>query len=448
MRLAVAAARTEVLNNFDPWDLAVHAGRDPAADGGLDVVFAGNLGRFQGLEHVVDLIRGLTDEPRLRWHFFGDGPLRTTLDELAAGGAPVTLHGYRPAAEVADFVRTRADLGIVSLNEGVIRSAYPSKTLTYLRNGCPLLVLVEQDTELAQMVRDRAAGGHRRPSTTLRWRRRGSGSWWLDPGDLAGARARAAATYRRGVREPRPARPLGGPGRRGDRGAGRMTTRAIDAVLALAGLVVTSPLLALSAVAVRLSSPGPVLHRAERAGRGGVPFTMYKLRTMRVDSAGVGRITAGRDPRILPVGRVLRRAKLDELPQLVNVLRGEMALVGPRPEDLSIVREHYDAMMWESLDVPPGVTSPGSLHYFADEADLPDDPVAAESRLPRTAAAGEDRPRPGLRAATAPSLPPRAAACARSSASSAWTGRSGPGRPGNGPRRRGSWRDPRSRAAR
>lgn len=156
-------------------------------------------------------------------------------------------------------------------------------------------------------------------------------------------------------------------------------TRLLDRLLSLIALVVTSPLLLLAALGIRKASAGPVLYRAERAGVGGAPFTMYKLRTMHVGSADSGRITGTADARVFGVGAILRRLKLDELPQLVNVLRGDMALVGPRPEDLSIVREHYDAMMWETLTVPPGITSPGSLHYFADEASLPADPEAAEA---------------------------------------------------------------------
>jgi len=147
--------------------------------------------------------------------------------------------------------------------------------------------------------------------------------------------------------------------------------RLLDRSVSLIALALASPLLLFAALGIRRASPGPVLYRAERAGVGGVPFTMYKLRTMHVDAAASGRITSADDTRVFRWGATLRRFKLDELPQLVNVLRGEMALVGPRPEDTSIVREHYDALMWETLSVPPGITSPGSLHYFADEASLP-----------------------------------------------------------------------------
>jgi len=155
-------------------------------------------------------------------------------------------------------------------------------------------------------------------------------------------------------------------------------TGIVGRVLAVIGLVVASPLMALCALGIKRSSPGPVLFRAERAGMNGVPFRMLKLRTMHVGSEHGGRISGSGDSRVFPFGAVLRRLKLDEVPQLVNVARGEMALVGPRPEDLSIVREHYDSLMWETLLVRPGLTSPGSLHYFEAEHTVPQDPAVSE----------------------------------------------------------------------
>src|SRR2546422_2268160 len=119
-----------------------------------------------------------------------------------------------------------------------------------------------------------------------------------------------------------------------------MVRRLVDVVCAAIALVATAPLLALAAVGIRRASPGAVLYRAERVGRGGRPFIMYKLRTMharRRSDASV--ITGAEDPRVFPLGAWLRRLKIDELPQLLNVLRGEMAIVGPRPEDPAIVRD-------------------------------------------------------------------------------------------------------------
>lgn len=167
--------------------------------------------------------------------------------------------------------------------------------------------------------------------------------------------------------------------------------KALDALVAAVGLVVASPVLVAAGIGIKLTTRGPVLYRAARAGVGGAPFTMYKLRTMYVDREQDGRVTSGVDARVFPLGRTLRRFKIDELPQLFNVLRGQMALVGPRPEDVVIVRDHFDSMMRESLKVPPGVTSVGTLHYYAEESALPDHPgdaerVYLESLLPRKVA--------------------------------------------------------------
>lgn len=142
-----------------------------------------------------------------------------------------------------------------------------------------------------------------------------------------------------------------------------MAKRLIDVTLAALALVALAPLLAVAAVGIVCTSPGPILFRARLAGRGGRLFTMYKLRTMHVDQRGSGsRITAERDPRVFALGRLLRRLKIDELPQLVNVLRGEMSLVGPRPQHPDIVRDHYAPEHWETLRVRPGLASPGSLY--------------------------------------------------------------------------------------
>ncbi|GGL29628.1 sugar transferase [Phycicoccus endophyticus] len=156
-------------------------------------------------------------------------------------------------------------------------------------------------------------------------------------------------------------------------------TRVLDVALAALGLVLTSPLLALAAVGVKLTSAGPVLFKASRAGRDGKPFSMLKIRTMEVGADRSGPITASRDARVFPWGRLLRRLKVDELPQLINVLRGDMSMVGPRPEDIEIVRDGYTPFMLESLTVRPGITGPGSLSYFADESSLPTDPEQART---------------------------------------------------------------------
>jgi lipopolysaccharide/colanic/teichoic acid biosynthesis glycosyltransferase len=144
-----------------------------------------------------------------------------------------------------------------------------------------------------------------------------------------------------------------------------MAKRLFDVMVAALASLLAAPLVALAALGIRLSSPGPVLHRARRIGRYGRPFTMYKLRTMHRSAPAHGApITAVFDPRVFPLGAVLRRTKIDELPQLWNVLRGEMSIVGPRPEDPAILRQHYSPLHHETLCVRPGLASPGSLYQY------------------------------------------------------------------------------------
>jgi lipopolysaccharide/colanic/teichoic acid biosynthesis glycosyltransferase len=143
--------------------------------------------------------------------------------------------------------------------------------------------------------------------------------------------------------------------------------RALDASLSVIGLVVLSPLLLVAAVAVKWTSPGPVVYRGRRVGKNGRIFDVYKFRTMVADADPLGaRITASGDHRVTPVGRFLRRTKIDELPQLFNVIKGDMNLVGPRPEDPGYVKA-YSAEQLQVLRVKPGITSPASVLHRHEE---------------------------------------------------------------------------------
>lgn len=153
--------------------------------------------------------------------------------------------------------------------------------------------------------------------------------------------------------------------------------RALDLALVVPGLVMLAPLFLCIALAIRLTSPGPVFFRQTRIGRGGVPFRMIKFRSMRPDAEAMRAsvlassdreglcFKARRDPRITPVGRVLRRLSLDELPQLWNVLRGEMSLVGPRPALPEEVAA-YPARAFGRLAVLPGITGPWQVSGRAE----------------------------------------------------------------------------------
>ncbi len=139
--------------------------------------------------------------------------------------------------------------------------------------------------------------------------------------------------------------------------------RALDVTIASTGLVVTSPLLVLAAVAVKFGGGGPVLYRQTRVGRNGEDFDLVKLRTMVVgaEQLGAGYAVNRGDPRITRVGRVLRRLSLDELPQLWNVVRGDMSLIGPRPT-LRYQVDRYDERQRHRLDVKPGITGWAQIH--------------------------------------------------------------------------------------
>jgi len=149
-----------------------------------------------------------------------------------------------------------------------------------------------------------------------------------------------------------------------------MIKRMFDLFVALMGLFLTWPLLAIIAIAVKLDSPGPVFFRGQRVGRFGHRFSMYKFRSMVAGAARKGPgITASGDARVTRIGKILRRTKLDELPQLINVVRGEMSLVGPRPEDPRYVAL-YTPEQRRVLSVRPGVTSMASVKYRNEEAIL------------------------------------------------------------------------------
>lgn len=148
--------------------------------------------------------------------------------------------------------------------------------------------------------------------------------------------------------------------------------RTLDVVASGAGLVLTSPLFIGIAAAIRADSPGPVFFRQVRVGRDGEEFSIHKFRTMRVERPGEKRVavSAAGDPRVTRVGRVLRRTKLDELPQLIDVLTGRMSLVGPRPEVPQYVAQWDPASRDVILSVRPGITDPASLAGIDEAAEL------------------------------------------------------------------------------
>ena len=148
-----------------------------------------------------------------------------------------------------------------------------------------------------------------------------------------------------------------------------MTKRVFDVLVSLLGLVCLGPLMIVIAVAIRITSPGPVLYRGQRVGRDGLMIEMLKFRSMMVDADKSGVSSTGNDdPRITSIGKILRALKLDELPQLINVLRGDMSFVGPRPQVQWAV-DLYTPEEQQLLTIRPGITDYASI-VFRNEGEI------------------------------------------------------------------------------
>ena len=147
----------------------------------------------------------------------------------------------------------------------------------------------------------------------------------------------------------------------------------IDIIISLIGLIILSPLFVLLAIGIKLDSTGSIFYRAKRVGKDKTIFYLYKFRSMSANAAKQGPgITTANDKRVTRIGQFLRHSKLDELPQLINVLKGEMSLVGPRPEDPRYVAL-YTLAQHQILQVRPGITSAASLAYRHEEQILSGD---------------------------------------------------------------------------
>ena len=163
--------------------------------------------------------------------------------------------------------------------------------------------------------------------------------------------------------------------------------RGFDLLASLSGIVILAPVMLLIALIVRFDSPGPVIFRQRRVGLHGKPFEILKFRSMRLESAAGRQITVGGDSRVTASGKVLRKLKLDELPQLFNVLAGDMSIVGPRPEVPRYVEMYPASVRAVVLSVRPGITDKASVE-FRNEEDL-----LAQSADPETTYVQEILPR-------------------------------------------------------
>lgn len=159
--------------------------------------------------------------------------------------------------------------------------------------------------------------------------------------------------------------------------------RSSDLLFSVCFLVVFSPVYIISWIIIKIVSPGPAIYRAKRVGKNGVLFDCYKFRSMRVDSGKVRLTTLENDDRIFPFGKFIRKAKIDEMPQVVNILKGEMSVVGPRPEDKENSDKVYVGEFVHILDVKPGLTSTASLYDYTHGEKFEDEESYEKEFLPK-----------------------------------------------------------------
>lgn len=385
MRRAVLARdpslerNTVVINNFSPRaDEAGMAPLPPAPDGVVRVVFTGNLGRFQGLETIVGAMAHLGPQDRVQLVLMGDGRARQQIAEQVADlslppGSEVTLLPHGSPGEARALMRS-AHVGVVSLIPDLVRYAYPSKTATYAEQGLPMLVVCEGDSELAEMIRSEGLGWHAEPgdaagvAAALRKASMDVATGrWQERSDRVAAYARDTfapeAVMPRWValvaslppRDPLPLR-------------ARTLKRTVDIIGASVGLVLGAPVMAAGVAAATMETRRWGLFSQTRVGRYGAPFTVHKIRTMH-PSDDERTVTVAGDPRITRSGVLMRRMKIDELPQLWDVLRGRMSLVGPRPDVPGWADKltGEDRVLWH---LRPGITCPASLTFRDEETIL------------------------------------------------------------------------------
>ena len=159
--------------------------------------------------------------------------------------------------------------------------------------------------------------------------------------------------------------------------------RAFDLLFAVCFLVVFSSVYLLTYIIIKMVSPGPAFYKAKRVGLNGKVFDCYKFRSMRVDSGKVRLTTLQNDDRIFPFGRFIRKTKIDEMPQTLNILLGDMSVVGPRPEDTVNADKMYQGEYKHILDVKPGLTSPASLYDYTHGEEYEDEELYEKEFVPQ-----------------------------------------------------------------
>jgi lipopolysaccharide/colanic/teichoic acid biosynthesis glycosyltransferase/glycosyltransferase involved in cell wall biosynthesis len=351
------------------------AGHPPeAGGGGITVLYSGTHGLIHGMDALLDAAERLRGRADVRFRLVGDGVHKAALVERAQAAGLGNVE-FRPSVPPAELVAeiAAADLCVATTRDHPFcGETIPVKLFDYLACGRPVVAAVRGDAArvvedsgggvvvppgdgaaLAAAIEELAGDPARRerlgaagpPFVEARYSRRAGGA------RLAGLLGEVLRLARGRDVAPRPA------------GLAGALRRAVDALVAAGLLLALSPLLLLAALAIRLDSPGPALFRQRRVGRGSREFTIFKFRTMRVGTPDLASHLVGPgSQQVTRVGRLLRRTSLDELPQLLNVLNGSMALVGPRPalhnqDDLIAQRQEagVDALK-------PGVTGWAQIH--------------------------------------------------------------------------------------
>lgn len=343
----------------------------------VEIGYAGAQGVNNALDVLIEAAAELRYEP-VRFVFIGRGPcteqLQARAKELGLGN--VVFPGLMPRSEVPHRLGLTDALvwpvylhgqarDLVQLKRGAV----PDKLYDYLALGKPVITSVPSESEAAGLIRRYGQGyfcdaspqgfvaaireflkqGSRRDLQQRAHEFRNAHAR-----DIQAVRFLAVLEGLRGLED-------GQASTEPDRAASmsRIIKRGIDLTMSMLGLLVAGPACILTALAIRLESTGPVIFRQQRAGKDGRVFTLYKFRTM-VDRAPDGFVVAD-DPRITRLGRVLRMTSLDEIPQLWNVIRGDMSLVGPRP-DRVFRAETYDDRIRKRLSVRPGIMGWAQLH--------------------------------------------------------------------------------------
>jgi colanic acid biosynthesis glycosyl transferase WcaI len=351
------------------------------------VLYAGTIGRISGAAMMADVAGALRDEGDLLFLFVGEGVGKDELLDRSRrmGLTNMMFLPFQPAERLAE-VQATADVGMISLLSGASRNSIPSKVLGYLAAGRCVLASVDEDSDTADCIRQAGCGlsvpaqdveamvrairqvkapgvagqyGQRAREYFLRHFSRSAGTGQYR--NLLEGLARQGASDGNKMSRTRTtpsgaqvvlARPR--PGK-----------RFVEALASMGMLVALSPFMLLAGLLVKLTSAGPVFYRDERLGEGGSVFRMFKFRSMKVGAPPLittdGKlIVRKKDPRLTAVGGLLRGSKIDELPQLLNVLRGQMSFIGPRAGQPKYEKDYTD-LARQRLRVKPGITGLASV---------------------------------------------------------------------------------------